>query len=145
MICELQWFVNSSCTHKTLLYISRIVWHQQIHLGIPPQILTSTFSAEYIQDSLASTDSSRDSSPDVDEACSICCTCKSTCHRHNCPCKKDSLFCEDKYKCGTRPNQCKNQVSNDSAHVCNDTCTSLGTYRRQSYSNCCCFTGSSTV
>ena len=43
--------------------------------------------------------SSQDSSSDldllleVDEMCHICCTCKSTCQRRKCSCKKAILFC----------------------------------------------------
>ena len=48
----------------------------------------------YIKDSSPSTDSSRDASPDVDEVCSICCSCKSTCQRRNCPCKNGGVFAE---------------------------------------------------
>ena len=48
----------------------------------------------YIKDSSPSTDSSRDASPDVDEVCSICCSCKSTCQRRNCLVRMVACFAE---------------------------------------------------
>ena len=114
---EMVRFVNSNSTHKNIL--------------------------SYIQDSSASRDSSRDSSPDVDETCNIC-SCKSMCQQRTCPCKKGGLFCGDRCKYDTRQNLCKNRVSNNfPSYMRYNIWNSLVTNTRRSYSECCCFTGSS--
>ena len=85
---------------------------------IEPEMVTLTNPDVYlyifccIQDKSPSRSSLRDGSPDVNELCRVSCTCKSTCQRRNCPCKKEGLFCRERCKCGTRRNPCKNRVNN---------------------------------